>query len=458
MEGQKQLIDNSIKRARQLREQGRNRELALAQEKLIQEQEQQHKAEDELIRLQKEAQDLEILVKNQEITKNIAIAKATASSTPSTTNGETNATGNELFPHALKCKKEVQSVERLLGDVARQNLSPMAQSVISVCTNTLQKTMSLLKSQSSSNTSLSDEVFAPLCKCVRDISKVINFTIRDDPKLLTKLALTLFDTIISSAVSPSTSQIPSEGVRDQCILAHTVIVLGFFKELSGNLASQLSVLFRGILYQKASLLLPVLSVSNSEKKSVNEPTVLAIKFFASLCSSHTMSTILSPLSAETGWQWLSCVHHEIKNNDTLINDSHTTIARMIIYFLSFAGSYLLSVYGIEFIKLLKNIHVTISTLIETGKLTNADVARDWKGLQGYLARVVADQFISARCLFGVEPHVVQGYFIKWYATQFLSYFLCAPIKNTIFVFIYVSIYIYYSCILFIYFIHLLQSC
>lgn len=403
MEGQKQLIESSAKRARQLREQGRNRELALAQERKLQEEELQRKLEADAARLQNEAKQRDV---GEATLKDSSAVNASSTSTAGDTDSRL-----ELFPHAMKCKKDVQSVERLQAEFSKQGLSPSVRAVVSACEDCLATSMSQLREGTDESFTLTDDVFAPLCRCVRDLSKVIQLIRREDPKSLTKLLLTLFDSIITSAVSLAPPQVPSEEVRDQCILAHTVLVLGLFRDQPANLANQFSVIFRGLLFQKASVLLPVFGGNNPETSSVS--SVAAVKFFASLCSAHAMSPFQSPLSAEIGWKWLSCVHHEIKSNDALVVDAHATIARTIIYFLSFAGSYLFAAYGTEFAKLLKSLHDTVAALMKSSRLPAGDMARDWKGLQGYLARVVTAQFLSSRCLCGVEPYAIQGYFIKW---------------------------------------------
>ena len=235
------------------------------------------------------------------------------------------------------------------------------------------------------------------------------------------------------------------------VLLYTTVILSFYRSLSPNLASQVSVLFKGLLYLEHPLLIPDLasalsslgeqqqqqssaSSNSSNNNNTNDTTRVLLILQASLSTSHRhiitpdstpshTPPIMSPFSVESAWTWLSIVTYELRSSIsegttnlilTIQRLNTIRLSTLIHDFLTYAGYYLMETYTTKFIEFLTTLLSSVRIMADAAKPEKSVDGRiSWIQLYAYLTCIIKSSYIPSRCFLFKEPHVIYAYFVKW---------------------------------------------
>ena len=367
-------------------------------------------------------------------------------------------TARSTIPHVVAAHSMTSSIKQNLIDIQQSSFPPTITDNISSLQNQLNTLKSTYNQYITSNIITQDDIFSNICAYVRELSRSVTHVIKEHTKYFKNYIISIFKMIINAVKELGLVKF-IENIVDS-VLLYTAIMLSFYRSLSPNLASQVSVLFKGLLYHEHPLLIPdlpsALSSSSepqqqhasagigttSSNSNTNDTTRVMLILQASLSTSHLHPTtpnpapsqtipVTSPFSVEAAWTWLSIVTYELR---LLISEGTTnlplTIQRLnsiqlstVIHdYLLYAGYYLMETYMTKFIEFLTTLLSSVRIMADAAKPEKSvDGRTSWIQLYAYLTSVIKSSYISSRCFLCKEPHVIYAYFVKWYVYIYAYY-------------------------------------
>ena len=377
-------------------------------------------------------------------------------------------TTRSTIPQVIAAQSMAASIKQNLLDIQQQpSFPPTITDNLSSLQNQLNTLKSAYNQYIASNIITQDDIFSNICSHVRELSRSVTHVIKEHTKYYKNYIISVFKMIINAVKELGLVKFNEHTVDH--VLLYTTIILSFYRSLSPNLASQISVLFQGLLYLEHPLLIPDLpsalsslgdpqqqattssnsttsnsttSDSSNSSNSSNDTTGVLLILQASLSTSHLHPTtpdstsshavpITSPFSVEAAWTWLSIVTYELRlsisegtTNLTLtlqrLNSIHLSTA--IHGLLTFAGYYLMETYTTKFIEFLTTLLSSVRIMADAAKPEKSvDGRLSWIQLYAYLTSVIKSSYIPSRCFLSKEPHVIYAYFVKWLVYIYLLY-------------------------------------
>ena len=439
---QKAKLDYNAKAAREEVEAIR----AAKEAQLRKEADDKRKAEEELIR-QKENEQARIKQAEEETRlKDISDAKEVEEKVQLNLQSPVSASlvpAKSTIPQVIAAQSMAASIKQNLLDIQQQpSFPPTITDNLSSLQNHLNTLKNTYNQYITINTITQDEVFSNICSYVRELSQSVTHVIKEHSKHFKNYILSVFKMVINAVKELGLVKL-NEQIVDN-VLLYTTIILSFYRSLSPNLASQVSVLFKGLLYLEHPLLIPdlpsalsSLSAHQQQSSSSNnsDPTRVLLILQASLSTSHLHPTtpdstssqaapVTSPFSVEAAWTWLSIVTYELRlsisegtiNLTLTIQRLNTIHLSTIIHdFLTYTGYYLMETYTTKFIEFLTSLLSSVRIMADAAKPEKSgnDGRISWIQLYAYLTSVIKSSYVPSRCFLCKEPHVIYAYFVKW---------------------------------------------
>ena len=373
-------------------------------------------------------------------------------------------TTRSTIPQVIAAHTMAASIKQNLIDIQPHSFPSAITDNLSSLQNQLIALKNTYNQYITSNTITQDDIFSHICAYVRELSRSVTHVIKEHSKHFKNYIVSIFKMIINAVKELGLVKF-NEQIVDN-VLLYTTVILSFYRSLSPNMASQVSVLFKGLLYLEHALLIPDLpsalssigdhqqqpSSSNSNNNT-NDTTRVLLILQASLSTSHLHPTtpdsttslaipVISPFSVETAWTWLSIVTYELRLSIsegmtnlplTIQRLNYIQLSTIIHDFLVYAGYYLMETYTTKFIEFLTILLSSVRILADAAKPEKlVDDRISWIQLYAYLTGIVKSNYIPSRCFLYKEPHVIYAYFVKW----------------LVFIYIYIYLlYIYYTYII-----------
>ncbi len=323
-----------------------------------------------------------------------------------------DSTEKRSLPSKTSSFNDIEILQKIENGFKSNYLSAEISNIIQIVKESIEVILLALSGNSEYQMNSSD-TFSALTRAIKVITNIMPLLIKQGTQNLIQFFIIIFEYVIHTIIIMTESSNDNPLIEDKLLMLSTFIH-GIFHHLQQNLASQLAILFRGLVFRSNNICIPVIDIHSTKLNNIRIQNINSITFVAGMCNLSFTSDITCPFDVIFGWKWLTCMLYELQ----MISQDKSSISNLNIYtesgipnileqFLKVCGQRLMAEYTHEYLGLLEKFQATITKLISV--VDN----KSWKSVSNILKTILKSKRSSGRCFQYKEPHVIEAFFIRW---------------------------------------------